>query len=125
MINSEKMARLYAEIVFNLRVLTMDKKCVVCNLDFVWEYGSKYYWYCVNNKQILIYILSVVFGLLLIPTCVDVKELELFLKKFCLIVSLMDVGYIMLWILIGAYIVQLILWIKNKVNSRKNEKEDG
>ncbi|MFW4371212.1 MAG: hypothetical protein EHV01_004660 [Spiroplasma sp. hy2] len=80
--------------------------------------------YLKNNWwKILIYILSVVFGLLLIPACADVKELELFLKKFGLIASLMDISYLMFWTLIGAYIVQLILWIKNKVNSRKNKKE--
>lgn len=49
-----KMVRLYVEIVFNLRVLTMNKKCIVCKLDFVWEQGSKYCWYCVNNEVILI-----------------------------------------------------------------------
>ncbi len=50
----DKTGRPFAEIVFNLKVLTMDKKCIVCELDFVWELGSKYCWYCVNNKQILI-----------------------------------------------------------------------
>ncbi|WFG95873.1 hypothetical protein M1770_07120 [Spiroplasma citri] len=76
-----------------------------------------------NWWKILIHILWIVFGALLIPACVDVKELELFLKKFGLIAILMDVGYLMFWTLIGSYIVQLILWIKNKVNNRKNEKE--
>lgn len=78
--------------------------------------------YLKNNWwKILIYISTVIFGLLLIPACVDVKELELFLKKFGLIASLMDVGYIMLWTLIGAYIVQLVLFFGKKNNNKERK----
>jgi len=66
--------------------------------------------------KILLYFLVISLGMFVPFLYVDIKEFQLFLSKFGSVSSIMCIGYIIFWILTAAVIIDLILWIKKKIN---------
>ncbi|KAI93121.1 hypothetical protein [Spiroplasma melliferum] len=66
--------------------------------------------------KILLYFLIFSLGMFVPFLYIDIKEFQLFLNKFGLVSSIMCIGYIIFWILTAAGIIDLILWIKKKIN---------
>lgn len=78
--------------------------------------------YLKNNWwKILIYILTITFGLLLIPVFVDIKEIKIFLEKFGIIGCLMDLGYLVFWIWMASGFIELILFFGKKNNNKERK----
>ncbi|KAI92458.1 MULTISPECIES: hypothetical protein [Spiroplasma] len=66
--------------------------------------------------KILLYFLVISLGMFVPFLYIDIKEFQLFLSKFGSVSSIMCIGYIIFWILTAAGIIDLILWIKKKIN---------
>ncbi|WP_424525991.1 hypothetical protein [Spiroplasma endosymbiont of Glossina fuscipes fuscipes] len=66
--------------------------------------------------KILLYFLIISLGMFVPFLYIDIKEFKLFLSKFGSVSSIMCIGYIIFWILTAAGIIDLILWIKKKIN---------
>ncbi|WP_424527206.1 hypothetical protein [Spiroplasma endosymbiont of Glossina fuscipes fuscipes] len=66
--------------------------------------------------KVLLYFLIISLGMFVPFLYIDIKEFQLFLSKFGSVSSIMCIGYIIFWILTAAGIIDLILWIKKKIN---------
>ncbi len=66
--------------------------------------------------KILLYFLVISLGMFVPFLYINIKEFQLFLSKFGSVSSIMCIGYMIFWILTAAGIIDLILWIKKKIN---------